>query len=407
MERQETAPDTALKDRLLSTVQQVMQVRDVTLGGAPVNYVARFRGRLAIDSLEAFERLRNAFQLEGLTPMLREEGDDHVVLAVRELSRPGASNPWINLVLFLVTLLSVLLAGTLYGFEGPVPEGSGLLLALLQVLPRGIPFAASILAILVAHEFGHYLAARFHRTEVTLPYFLPFPGSVFGTFGAFIRMKEPPRNRRILLDIGLAGPLAGLAVAIPVLLLGLSLSEVEPLPSRIGESLGLTLEGNSLLYLAAKYVVKGDLLPSPPDYGGLSPLLYWLRYFFLGMPAPFGGRDVLLHPVAWAGWAGLLVTSLNLMPVGQLDGGHLIYVLLGRQAARLWPAIVVALVAFGLVWQGWWLWAILIYFLGRTNAQPLDEITPLDDRRKALAIFGLIVFLLTFTPVPLRSFVGG
>jgi membrane-associated protease RseP (regulator of RpoE activity) len=188
-------------------------------------------------------------------------------------------------------------------------------------------------------------------------------------------------------------------VAVPLLLIGLALSEVERLPSAPGAAM---LEGNSLLYLAAKFSVTSRLLPEPASYGGLSPLLYWVRYFLIGRPLPFGGLDVMLHPVAWAGWAGLLVTSLNLIPAGQLDGGHVLYVLLGDRASRLLPFIVVGLVALGLAWTGWWMWAALVFFLGRSHAQPLDEVTPLDARRKALAILGLVVFVLVFTPVPLQ-----
>jgi len=272
----------------------------------------------------------------------------------------------------------------------------------LRSIPAGAPFALGLMAILLAHEFGHYFAARYHKTAVSLPYFLPFPGSTFGTMGAFEQLKEPPRNRRVLLDIGLAGPLAGLVVALPVLLIGLALSSIERLPASSAAAVGAGLEGNSLLYLAAKYAVTGELLPAPDSYGGVAPVVYWARYLLLGLPLPFGARDVILHPLAWAGWAGLLVTALNLIPAGQLDGGHLLYVLLGRRAARIVPFIVVALAGLGVVWSGWWLWAALIYFLGRKHAQPLDEITPLDPRRRAFAVLGLVIFVLVFTPVLLR-----
>jgi membrane-associated protease RseP (regulator of RpoE activity) len=361
-----------------------------------------------VDSIQAYDHLKPLFASQGLTLMLRAEGDSHVVLGVQGLIRPRPSNPVINLLLFGATLLSVLLAGALYGYAGPEPGNAGeLLVGLIRSLPAGIPFAASLLAILLAHEFGHYLVARFHKTAVTLPYFLPFPGSPFGTLGAFIQLKEPPKNRRVLLDIGLAGPLAGLAVAIPILLFGLAISQVTQLPSTTRLAANQVLEGNSILYLAGKFLVTGKLLPEPVSYGGVGPLVYWLRYFFFGLPTPFGGLDVQLSPVAWAGWAGLLVTALNLIPAGQLDGGHLLYVLLGKRASRLLPYLIVALVGLGLVWTGWWLWAALIFFLGRTHAQPMDEITPLDATRKALAVFGLLVFLLTFTPVPLRAMIGG
>jgi membrane-associated protease RseP (regulator of RpoE activity) len=220
--------------------------------------------------------------------------------------------------------------------------------------------------------------------------------------GAFIQLKEPPKNKRILLDIGIAGPLAGLLVAIPVLLFGLSLSVVDRLPLVMDRA--VSLEGNSILYLLAKYIVFGQWLPTPGEYGGLNPLIYWIRYFFTGSPMPFGGTDVLLHPIAWAGWAGLLVTALNLIPAGQLDGGHILYALFGKRSRIVLPFVLVALVALGTVWSGWWLWALLLFFLGRVHAEPLDQITTLDPNRRALAVFGLFVFILVFTPVPLSLF---
>jgi membrane-associated protease RseP (regulator of RpoE activity) len=395
-----------LGERLTPVVRQVMHVSDVTTGGA--GYAVRFRGNLMVRAEQAYDHLKPLFAHQGLTLVMRSEGDSHVVMGVEGLIRPKPSNPVINLLLFGVTLFSVLLAGALYGYAGPQPSSLGeLLVGLLQSLPAGIPFAASLLAILLAHEFGHYLAARFHNTAVTLPYFLPFPGSPFGTLGAFIQLKEPPRNRRVLLDIGLAGPLAGLVVAIPILLFGLAISDVTNLPSTARLAAGQLLEGNSILYLASKFVVTGKLLPEPVSFGAAGPVVYWIRYFFLGIPTPLGGLDVQLSPVAWAGWAGLLVTALNLIPAGQLDGGHLLYVLLGKRAGRLLPYLIVGLIALGLVWSGWWLWAALIFFLGRTHAQPMDEITPLDPTRKALAVLGLLIFLVTFTPVPLRAMLGG
>lgn len=155
-----------------------------------------------------------------------------------------------------------------------------------------------------------------------------------------------------MLDIGIAGPLAGLIVAIPILLYGLYLSPVDKLPFQL-PALQI-FEGNSILYLFLKFIVKGQLLPQPFTYAGLNPIIYWIRYFFTGMPLPAGGLDVTLNPIAWAGWIGLLVTSLNLIPAGQLDGGHIMYVLLGRRTSKLLPIILIALVALGLVWSGWW-----------------------------------------------------
>jgi membrane-associated protease RseP (regulator of RpoE activity) len=300
----------------------------------------------------------------------------------------------------------MIFAGALYSYSGPLPsDQSALLAAILHGLVSGIPFAVSLLAILLAHEFGHYLAGRYHHTYVTLPYFIPFPLSPFGTMGAFIQLKEPPKNKRILLDIGVSGPIAGLVVAFPILLYGLSLSHIETIILPAGQ--GIQLEGNSLLYLLAKYIIFGQLLPAPSTYGDLPAFLYWVRYFFTSQPLPLGGIDVFISPIAWAGWAGLLVTALNLIPAGQLDGGHLIYSLFGTRSKLLLPVVLVVLVLLGFVWSGWWIWAFLILLMGRMHAEPLDTITPLDPRRKALAVVVLFIFILVFTPVPLiQTFAG-
>ncbi len=396
-------PDT---QALTSIVARVLRIEDITTGDPERNYIVRYRGQLYSDSAEAYEQLASSLRPLDVTPLFRSEAGQHVVLLVAGTIQTRPSNPLVNLVLFLLTLVSVIFAGTLYTYDGPVPEGlTELLWTLLRALPTGIPFAISLLAILLAHEFGHYLAGRWHKTHVTLPYFLPFPFSPFGTMGAFIQLKEPPKNKRILLDIGIAGPIAGLVVALPILIFGLSLSELSPIVLRPGQ--GLSLEGNSILYLLAKYLVFGRLLPDPANYGNLSPLLYWVRYFFTSQPLPIGGLDVMIHPVAWAGWAGLLVTALNLIPAGQLDGGHIVYVMLGKRARSLLPFILATLVLLGLVWSGWWLWAFLIFALGRVHAEPLDQITSLDMPRKLVAVMGIVIFILVFTPVPLVSILNG
>jgi membrane-associated protease RseP (regulator of RpoE activity) len=392
---------TTKQDRLLRAVRNVMHVEEVTVGRPGDNFNVRFRGELVVKPEEAYDQLEPVFKSEGTTILFRKEGQSQSVIAIKGVIEPQPSNVWVNVFLFAITVVTVLMAGI---EDSSLIDSRGILVGLILSLPQGIPFALSLLAILLAHEFGHYLAARYHDTPVTLPYFIPFPGGILGTMGAFIRLKAPPKNRKILLDIGLAGPLAGLIVAIPVTILGLALSEVGSLPSTTEEIFGLTIEGNSILYLALKYLVKGELLPSPVTYGGLPPAMYWFRYFFSGLPIPFGGQDVLLHPIAWAGWSGLLITALNLIPAGQLDGGHVIFVLFGEKAKRLWPLIVLILLGLGFIWTGWFIWAGLIFFLGRTYAQPLDDLTPLDDRRKLLAILGLVIFVLVFMPVPLRTF---
>ena len=386
---------------LTRIVGHVLRIEDVTWGNERLKFLVRFRGKLySEDSARAYDSLAQELKPLNITPLFRPDGMQHAVVLMEGVIPQKKSRPGLNLILFILTLLSVLLAGALYGLEEFIPQAFWQVVA--TFVQRGWPFAVSLIAILGAHEFGHYLVGRYHGLNVTLPYFIPLPFSPFGTMGAFINMRDIPKNRRVLLDVGIAGPFAGLVVAIPVLLFGLSLSELNTLPAVVSSGLSLQMEGNSLLYLLSKYAVFGQLLPEPVSYGNLPQLVYWVKYFFTGSPFPFGGNDVLLHPVAWAGWAGLLVTGLNLIPAGQLDGGHVINVLLGTKwARRIYPLILLGLIGLGFFWAGWWLWAFLLFLLGRVYAEPLDTITPLGGGRKMLAVLAMVVFVLTFTPVPL------
>lgn len=386
---------------LETLVTRIFIIEDVTLGTRQQDFIVRYRGKLrSTDSIAAYDQISQALLPYKITPLFRVENGQHVIRLVNGRIQPKPSNPWINLLMFLLTFTSVSFVGGL-STATSVPEDP--VLAAITILTAGLPFAMALMAILMAHEFGHYLVGRYHGAHVTLPYFIPLPIPPFGTMGAFINMKEPPKNRRYLLDIGLAGPLAGVIVAIPVLLLGLSLSKLDPLPLNMPQGMMLTLEGNSLIYLFLKYLTFGQLLPTPASYGDSPVWLYWLRFFFTGRPFPMGGMDVLLHPVALAGWGGLLVTSLNLIPAGQFDGGHIVYVLLGRKGMkRILPFVLAGVIMLGLFWNGWWLWAALIYFMGRAHAEPLDQITELDDRRRWLAALGIVLFILVFTPVPMN-----
>lgn len=395
---------------LIAIIRKVFRIEDIMWGDPKKEYIVRCRGKLLHeDSAAAYDELAEKLKPLDVTPLFRLEDDRHAIVLVEGVIKPRPSNPRTNLILFFFTVISMIVAYMLF-FQESWPSSTDIS-SILDYLNRNIgdslAFALSLLAILLAHEFGHYLAARYHKTDVSFPYFIPFPFSPFGTMGAFIQLKEPPRNKRKLLDIGIAGPLAGLIVCIPILLIGLSLSPVEPISSDIPAGTALTLEGNSLIYLFAKYIIHGKFLPEPVSYQGVHPFLYWVRYFFTSHPFPEGGLDVLIHPIAWAGWSGLLVTSLNLIPAGQLDGGHVLYVLLGRRVRRLFPFLLGILVLMGLfIWDGWLIWALLVYFIGRIFAEPLDQITQLDPNRKILAIFGLIVFLLVFTPVPMQTFIN-
>jgi hypothetical protein len=387
-------------DLLTQLVSQVLKIEGYTLGESKADHIARYSGQLAMPSEEAYAQLSDQLRPLNLLPLFRSEEETHLIIIREALAKIQEPPRRTNYILFLITFLSILFAGVLTVYDGPATLDMGVIWSHLSgKLDQALAFAISMLGILSAHEFGHYFAARHHQTRVTLPYFIPFPLSPFGTMGAFIRLMEPPRNKKVLLDIGLAGPLAGLVVTLPVLILGINLSSVNPIPETLPTNFGF--EGNSILYLGLKYLIHGAWLPQPASYQGLSPFLYWIKYFFTGYPLPLGGIDVTIHPIAWAGWAGLLVTSLNLLPAGQLDGGHLIYSLFGNRLRWIRPVIVVILFILGFLWSGWWLWAFMIVLLGGRYAEPLDDITQLDQRRKALAWFGLIIFFLIFMPVPL------
>lgn len=383
-------------------VERVLVIEDTTMGDAKQKFVVRYRGRLRMDSESAYDRLAELLKPYRVTPLFRWDDNRHAVLLVPDLPKAAPSNSRTNLIMFILTLLSVLWTGGLMSLQQDLPSDP--LQAAWVLIQAGFPYALSLLLILGAHELGHYFMGRRHGVNVTLPYFipLPYPFSSFGTMGAFINMKSLPKNRKHLLDIGITGPLAGLVVAVVVVLIGLSLSTVGQVNLEPG---GNMMEGNSLLYLGLKYLSFGRLLPEPVSFGGISPFLYWVKYFFTGTPAPVGGIDVLIHPVVWAGWAGLLVTAMNLIPVGQLDGGHILNVLFGQKwSKKIFPFILLGLFGLGFAWEGWWLWALLIFFLGRTYAEPLDMITELDKKRKWLAGLGLVVFILVFVPVPLLIF---
>jgi membrane-associated protease RseP (regulator of RpoE activity) len=246
----------------------------------------------------------------------------------------------------------------------------------------GIPFAATLLGILLAHELSHYFVGRRHGAPVSLPYFIPLP-NILGTMGAVIVQRAPMRSRKAVFDIGVAGPLGGLAVAIPLLIVGLMLSQVEPPPPGVEV---VTQEGNSLLYIGLKYLIFGRILPS-------------------------NGQDVWLHPVAFAAWAGLLVTMVNLIPVGQLDGGHVSYALLGRRAWWLGYVVIGGMFALGgwMLFRGnegggfWLLWGFLNLLLNRKHPPPLNDVTEIGGRRTALGLVMLLIFILTFMPSPLRT----
>jgi membrane-associated protease RseP (regulator of RpoE activity) len=392
--------------RLEAAIEDLFVVRDVTLGIPDHPDTIRFRGVLQAPSDQAYPRIAAHFREMGYTAYLRHDpdGDDQVLLAEPGvLPQQGGSRIWLNVLLYAVTILSTLFVGATWSDQLPPDADLGWILTHLWV---GWPFALSLMTILTGHEFGHYFAGRYYKVPVSLPYFIPVPVPPLGTMGAFIVMKGRSVNRRQMLTVGAAGPLVGFVLAVPILILGLSLSTVEPM---VAPEPGMTifLEGNSLLYLLLKLAVFGRVLPGSGDPATLLAGLGEGGAALLGTFPIDAGLDVFISPVALAGWAGLLVTALNLIPVGQLDGGHVLYSLVGQRAQILtWPIIGILVLLGIFFWQGWLLWAGLIFFFGRAHPEPLDDVTELDSSRKIVAVAVLLVFILTFAPLPMRVFTG-
>ncbi|MBI5810739.1 MAG: site-2 protease family protein [Deltaproteobacteria bacterium] len=287
--------------------------------------------------------------------------DDSLHQVTDPMVRPKVLLP---AALFTLTVITTVIAGALHSgadiFSNPYD------------LLKGVPFSASLIFILGTHELGHYIASKRHGILTTLPVFIPGPPipPLIGTFGAVIRIKSPITVKDALVDIGGAGPLSGFLVAIAITAIGLKYSAIMPQKAVEG-SLGL---GSSLVFNLLSYIVLGP----PPD-----------------------GYDVVLHPVAFAGWIGFFVTAMNLLPIGQLDGGHLVYALLGPRHRAVSIFMVAVLVILGIfTWHGWLLWAALITAIGMRHPPILDEDAQMDKRRKLISISSLAVFILTFMPTP-------
>ncbi|MBM4146755.1 MAG: site-2 protease family protein [Nitrospira sp.] len=271
--------------------------------------------------------------------------------------------PFLHISLFVLTILSTLLVGA-------VQTGADLIKEPLKIY-KGIPFSLTLMIILLSHELSHYFSSRKHGVEATLPYFIPAP-TIFGTFGAFIKMKSPIVTRKALIDIGASGPIAGFIISVIAAIIGLNMSEIVS----SAQAKGALNLGDSLLFsLLAKIVL------------GVTP----------------SDSDILLSPVAFAGWIGLFVTSMNLIPVGQLDGGHIAYALFGEKHTRLSFMLIFVMILFGLfLWEGWFVWAVLLLILGLKHPPVIYWEVPLDSKRKFIGWLALVIFILTFIPTPFQ-----
>ncbi len=253
-----------------------------------------------------------------------------------------------------------------------MPAGSGLFALIVKkpvALFWGLPYALSLMLILLVHELGHFFACRAHRIEATLPFFIPAP-TLIGTFGAFIKIKSPFSSKKSLFDVGMAGPLAGFLAAIPVICIGIAQSRM----------------------------IERNAIPTAITLG--EPLVFTLIARILKGPIA-AHSDLLIHPIAFAGWFGLLATSFNLFPIGQLDGGHIVYALLGKKSYSVGIASVVVLIILGILfWQGWLFWALIATLIGLRHP-PIFAEERLDFKRKAAAFAILAIFVVSFTPAPI------
>jgi membrane-associated protease RseP (regulator of RpoE activity) len=293
---------------------------------------------------------------------------------------------WRHLLLFALTLATTTLVGANHyaNFLGDFSGSVSLPMPLPALLLRGLWYSATILAILGCHELGHYFACRYYDVDASLPFFIPVPFLLTGTMGAFIRIREPIPSKRMLFDIGIAGPIAGFVVAVPALFIGLWMSHVVRLPA----------DQSNLLQLG-------------------EPLLFQFASWLLWGAQPVG-YSLNMHPVAFAAWFGMLATALNLFPIGQLDGGHISYAVLGSRWSTYVTFATVG-VALGLAYfaSSWIVWTVLILAMllmfGPHHPRVFDEHVPLDRTRVALALLALVMFILCFTPAPITpmELIGG
>jgi membrane-associated protease RseP (regulator of RpoE activity) len=352
-----------------------------------IMHQSRFRNHLifsarqdSIDDQQLSEIIGELLK-NGLLPTVDQKNDQILLHVVLEASRK-MSKVWINIVLFVLTVISTMMAGA-------VLVGQSFLFEIERAV-FGWKYSLAIISILTAHEFGHYFAARYHKINASLPYYIPFPGTLFGTLGAFIRLKSPIKDRQSLLDVGAAGPIAGFIFSLLFLIIGYwqlpdregiirFVETIHPWDMQ-GEGINLVL-GKSLLFAFFNDILAGGRLPM---------------------------NELYHFPFIFAGWIGLLVTAINLMPIGQLDGGHILYALVEKRA-RLFGISAFALLIllniilivqyFSFVWV---LWIILIFVLiGFRHPPTINDNLHLSSEKKVIGWFCLILFILCFPPLPI------
>lgn len=317
---------------------------------------------------EKFESLRLVLKEKGYIPMIRFERGEHILYVIHKPRGRKKKPVWVNLLLLIATICTTTLAGSLQWVY--IYQAEWMEMFAVEYLWQGfVFFSVPLMLILGVHEMGHYYASKKHQVDASLPFFIPLPPPfLLGTFGALISTREPIPNRKALLDIGMAGPLCGFLIAIPVCLIGFLLMEQQPVI--------IPAEGTSILLF-------------PPL------LLQWMQSLF-SVP-----DTAVIHPTLFAGWVSIFLTAVNLLPAGQLDGGHVARAVLKERHKYVSWGIVFLLVALSFWYTGWLMFAfIILLFIGTQHQPPLNEITPLDTKRKLLALLILFIFILSFAPIP-------
>lgn len=311
-------------------------------------------------------------------PMQDQYASEFDLRDAQPAGKPRLQRLWLHILLLIVTLLSTTVVGARmqFNFTHDLPAFDvrdwSIFLTFWRhpaALLSGLPFSLTLITILLAHEFGHYLACVFYGVDASLPYFIPFPSPI-GTMGAFIRIKSAIYSKRVLFDVGIAGPIAGFIFLLPALSIGLAFSKIVP---------GINHQG-SLTF-------------------GVPPVLWVLeKWIFPGVLS----SDIYLHPVARAGWVGVFATALNLLPVGQLDGGHILYALSGDKHRWISRAIIALMIPAGYFWYGWLMWAVLLFLFARRHPAIYD-LTDIGHERVRLGVLALAMFLLCFMLAPIRE----
>ena len=317
-----------------------------------------------------FDDLRITLSKKGYTPMIRHEHGEHIIYIMKK-PKIKTKPVWVNLVLLIATVITTTIAGSLQWASIYDATWSDIITPFY--LTNGlIYFSIPLLLILGVHEMGHYFTSKKHKLDTSLPFFIPLPPPfILGTFGALISTREPIPDRKTLLDVGISGPICGFLVAIPVCIAGLFLMQqnpIIPITTNAGESITITFP----------------------------LLLEGLSKFFTISP------NAIMHPTLFAGWVGLFLTAINLLPIGQLDGGHVARALLKEKHKYASWAVVIVILSLGMFYTGWLMLAFIILFLiGTQHNPPLNEFSELDTKRKILGIIGFVIFILCFAPIPM------